>query len=437
VRIAGEVVLNPAISNPQSAIRSDIADPALAPTGEARIEWAESQMPVLRQVRARFERERPLDGVTIAACLHVTPETANLVRTLVAGGAEVALCAANPLSTQDDTAAALVERHGATVHARAGEDPETYYRHIDAVLDRRPQVTVDDGADLIGVIHGQRTDLIEGIIGGTEETTTGMIRLRALEAEGKLAFPVIAVAESVTGRQLDHRYGTGQSTLDGILRATSILLAGQRVVVVGYGACGKGVAERARGAGAHVIVCEVDAPRALEAVMDGYDVMPAIDAARQGDVFITVTGDRDVLRREHFELMRDGAILANAGHFDVEISKPDLDSLTKERREVRPLVVQHRLADGRRIHLLADGRVVNLAAGEGHPGAVMDVDFAAEALCLEHLVRNASQIEARVHGVPDAIDREVARLTLESLDVRIDELTDDQRRYLHSWEQGT
>ena len=415
----------------------DIADRALADAGASRIAWAESQMPVLRQVRKRFERDKPLDGVTIAACLHVTAETAVLVRTLMEGGGDVALCASNPLSTQDDTAAALVERHGAVVFARAGEDPDTYYAHIDAVLDRRPRLTVDDSADLIGVIHSRRTDLIEGIAAGTEETTTGMIRLRALEGEGKLAFPVIAVAEAVTGRQLDHRYGTGQSTLDGILRATSILLAGQRVVVIGYGACGRGVAMRGRGAGAHVIVCEVDELRALEAVMDGYDVMPARDAAREGDVFITVTGDRDVLRREHFEVMRDGAILANAGHFDVEVSKPDLETMTKERREVRPLVVQHVLHDDRRIHLLADGRVVNLAAGEGHPGAVMDVDFANQALCLEHLVRHGAELEPRVHGVPEAIDREVARLKLESLGVEIDELTEEQRRYLHSWEQGT
>ena len=392
-------------------------------------------MPVLAQVHARFEREKPLDGVRVAASLHVTAETAVLVRTLAAGGASVALCASNPLSTQDDVAAALAG--DVSVFARAGEDADTYYRHIDAVLDTRPRLTIDDGADLVGVLHGQRTDLLDGILGGTEETTTGMIRLRALEAQGKLAFPVIAVADSLTGRQLDHRYGTGQSTLDGILRATNILLAGQRVVVVGYGACGRGVAVRAKGAGAHVIVCEVDELRALEAVMDGYDVMPALEAAREGDVFITVTGDRDVLRSEHFTLMRDGAIVANAGHFDVEVSKPDLDALTVSRHEVRPLVVQHVLEDGRRIHLLADGRVVNLAAGEGHPGAVMDVDFAGEALCLEHLVRVGESLGAGVHGVPEAIDREVARLKLESLGVEIDSLTEDQRRYLHSWEQGT
>jgi adenosylhomocysteinase len=392
-------------------------------------------MPVLRQVRRRFEHEKPLKGVKIAASLHVTAETANLVRTLTAGGAHVALCASNPLSTQDDVAAALTG--DAEIHARAGEDPETYYRHIDAVLDTKPRLTIDDGADLAGVLHGQRTDLLDGILGGTEETTTGIIRLRALEAQGKLAFPVIAVAESVTGRQLDHRYGTGQSTLDGILRATNILLAGQRVVVIGYGACGRGVAIRARGAGAHVIVCEVDELGALEAVMDGYDVMPAIAAAAEGDVFITVTGDKDVLRREHFELMRDGAIVANAGHFDVEVSKPDLNELTASRNEVRPLVAQHVLHDGRRINLLADGRVVNLAAGEGHPGAVMDVDFAGEALCLEHLVKHGGTLDACVHGVPEGIDREVARLKLESLGVEIDELTPEQRKYLHSWEQGT
>jgi adenosylhomocysteinase len=392
-------------------------------------------MPVLAQLRARFETEKPLRGIRIAASLHVTAETANLVRTLAGGGASVALCASNPLSTQDDTAAALT--NDATVFARAGEDPETYYRHIDAVLDTKPRLTIDDGADLAGVLHGQRTDLLDGILGGTEETTTGIIRLRALEAQGKLAFPVIAVAESVTGRQLDHRYGTGQSTLDGILRATNILLAGQRVVVIGYGACGRGVAIRARGAGAHVIVCEVDELRALEAVMDGYDVMPATEAAAEGDVFITVTGDRDVLGREHFELMRDGAIVANAGHFDVEVSKPDLNELTASREEVRPLVAQHVLHDGRRINLLADGRVVNLAAGEGHPGAVMDVDFAGEALCLEHLVKHGATLDARVHGVPEEIDREVARLKLESLGVEIDALTPEQRKYLHSWEQGT
>ncbi|HEY0633219.1 MAG TPA: adenosylhomocysteinase [Thermoleophilaceae bacterium] len=417
------------------ASSSDIADPSLASAGEGRIAWAATQMPVLAQIRARFAREKPLKGVRIAASLHVTAETANLVRTLTAGGASVALCASNPLSTQDDTAAALAD--DVAVHAKSGEDPETYYRHIDAVLDTKPRLTIDDGADLVGVLHGQRTDLLDAILGGTEETTTGIIRLRALEAQGKLGFPVIAVAESVTGRQLDHRYGTGQSTLDGILRATNILIAGRRVVVVGYGACGRGVAIRAKGAGAHVIVCEVDELRALEAVMDGYDVMPALEAAREGDVFITVTGDRDVIRREHFELMRDGAIVANAGHFDVEVSKPDLNELTRERHEVRPLVAQHVMEDGRRIHLLADGRVVNLAAGEGHPGAVMDVDFAGEALCLEHLVKNGAALDPRVHGVPHEIDREVARLKLESLGVEIDALTNTQREYLHSWEQGT
>src|SRR3982750_3681556 len=316
----------------------DVKNIGLAAEGRLRIEWAEQSMPVLRQVRDRFAKEQPLKGVRLGACLHVTTETAVLMLTLTAGGAQVALCASNPLSTQDDTAAALAG--DAEVHAKAGEDPETYYRHIDAVLDTKPRLTIDDGADLVGVLHGQRTELLDGIRGGTEETTTGIIRLRALEAQGKLAFPVVAVAEAVTGRQLDHRYGTGQSTLDGILRATNILIAGQRVVVVGYGACGQGVASRARGLGAHVVVCEVDALRALEAVMDGYDVMPALDAAREGDVFITVTGDRDVIRREHFELMRDGAIVANAGHFDVEISKPDLRALTKERHDVRPLVAQ-------------------------------------------------------------------------------------------------
>ena len=394
-------------------------------------------MPVLAQVRERFAKERPLEGVRIGASLHVTAETANLVRTLMAGGAEVALCAANPLSTQDDTAAALVERHEASVFAVAGEDAGTYYSHLDAVLDTGPRLTIDDGADLIGVLHSRRTDLLEGILGATEETTTGVIRVRALEAEGRLAFPVIAVAESITGRQLDHRYGTGQSTLDGILRATNILLTGQRVVVVGYGACGRGIAMRAQGAGAHVVVCEVDPLRALEAVMDGYDVMPALAAAPLGDVFVTATGGRDVIAREHFEAMRDNAIVANAGHFDVEVSKPDLEALTIERRQVRPFVDQHVLADGRRINLLADGRVVNLAAGEGHPGAVMDVDFAGEALCVEHLVQHGESLASGVHSVPEAIDDEIARLKLESLGVEIDSLTEDQERYLHSWEQGT
>jgi adenosylhomocysteinase len=382
-------------------------------------------MPVLRGIRERFERERPLDGIVVGACLHVTAETGNLVRTLMAGGAEVALCAPNPLSTQDDVAAALDEHYGAEVHAASGESPADYERHIAAVLERGPRVTMDDGADLAAVVG-------DGVIGGTEETATGAIRLRALDAAGKLAFPVIAVHEGRASRLFDTRYGTGQSTLDGILRATNVLLAGRRVVVVGFGGCGRGIALRAKGLGANVIVCEVDALAALDAAMEGYEVMPAADAARVGDVFVTATGTRDVLTREHFEVMKDGAILCNAGHFDVEIDRAALAELTDSERDVRPLVHEHQLADGRRLHLLAEGRVVNLASGEGHPAAVMDITFANQALAVEHLVRD--EVEPGVHPVPEAIDREVARLKLESLEVRIDELTPVQLAYLHSWE---
>jgi adenosylhomocysteinase len=415
----------------------EVADLGLAPAGQLRIEWADGQMPVLRQVRERFGRERPLAGVSVAACLHVTAETANLMRTLIAGGAEVGLCASNPLSTQDETAAALVERYGCEVFAVRGEDSGTYYAHIDAVCDRRPQITMDDGADVVSVLHGRRADLIAGILGGTEETTTGVVRLKALEAEGRLGFPVVAANEASTKRLLDNRYGTGQSTLDGIVRATNVLLAGSRVVVFGFGWCGRGVAQRAQGAGAHVTVCEVDPLRALEAVMEGYEVLPGVEAARRGDILISVTGGRAVIAREHFEVMKDGAIVANAGHFDVEVSKADLDALTESRRTVRPSVEEHRLADGRRINLLADGRVVNLAAAEGHPAAVMDIAFATQALCVEELVRGGGELANRVHGVPEGIDREIARLKLDCLDVRIDTLSAHQRAYLHSWERGT
>jgi adenosylhomocysteinase len=376
-------------------------------------------MPVLRGVGERFTAERPFEGLVVGACLHVTAETANLARVLTAGGAEVALCAANPLSTQPDVAAVL-ESDGVDVHA----DPGSYERNIEAVLARRPQVTMDDGADLALRVEG-------GVLGGTEETTTGAIRLRALEAAGKLGFPVVAVHEGRTARLFDTRYGTGQSTLDGILRATNVLLAGRTVVVVGFGGCGRGVALRAKGLGAHVIVCEVDPLAALEAAMEGYRVMPATAAAAEGDVFVTATGTRDALTREHFEAMRDGAILANAGHFDVEIDKAGLAELTESASEVRPLVAEHALADGRRLHLLAEGRVVNLASAEGHPAAVMDVGFATQALSVERIVRG--DLEPGVHRVPDEIDREVARLELEALGVTIDELTDEQRQYLHSW----
>jgi adenosylhomocysteinase len=415
----------------------DVADLALADAGQARIEWADHHMPVLRQIRERFEREKPLRGVTIGACLHVTTETANLVRTLMAGGADVGLCASNPLSTQDETAAALVDRYDAEVFAIHGEDNETYYRHINAVCDKRPQITMDDGADVISVLHTQRTDQLADIIGGTEETTTGVIRLKALEAQGKLGFPIIAVNEASTKHLFDNRYGTGQSTLDGIIRATNVLLAGSRVVVVGYGWCGRGVAMRAKGAGAHVIVCEIDPLRALEAVMDGYEVMPGVEAARSGDVFITVTGNRDALAAEHFEVMKDGAIICNSGHFDVEINKGDLEAITAEKREVRPQVEEHLTRDGRRINLLADGRLVNLAAAEGHPASVMDMSFANQALSAEHMVKNGGSLEKRVYVVPEDIDKEIARLKLESLGIDIDTLTELQVAYLNSWDQGT
>jgi adenosylhomocysteinase len=394
-------------------------------------------MPVLAQVRGRFARERPLEDVRVGVCLHVTAETANFVRTLLAGGAEVGLCAANPLSTQDDVAAALDARHGARVYAARGESAQEYAKHVGKLVRERPQVTVDDGADLIAAIHETVPGRAAEMLGGTEETTAGLLRVRALESAGVLACPVLAVNESRTERAFNDRFGTGQSTVDGILRATNLLLAGRTVVVVGYGWTGRGIALRARGAGASVIVCEVDPLRALEARMEGYEVMPILAAAERGDVFVTVTGGRDVLRAEHFEQMKDGAVLANAGHFDVEIKLEDLRALAQGgRREVLPLVEQHTLADGRRLNLLAAGRVVNLAAGEGHPASVMDVSFAAQALCVEHLVAHAGELERRVLEVPEAIDNEVARLKLDSLGVRIDELTAEQRVYRSAWEQG-
>lgn len=426
------------MDSPASVPAHDVADLALAEEGQVRIDWADTHMPVLAQIRERFARERPLDGVRIGASLHVTAETANLVRALVAGGADVALCASNPLSTQDDVAAALVDRHGARVYAVQGEDTDTYYRHITTVVDGAPQVTMDDGADLVSVIHGARTDLLEGIVGGTEETTTGVLRMRALEAEGALGFPVVAVNDAQTTRLFDNLHGTGQSTLDGIVRATNVLLAGRTVVVLGYGWCGRGVAVRAKGAGASVIVCEVDPVRALQARLDGYEVMPALAAAERGDVFVTVTGDRDVLGAAHFARMRDGAILANAGHFDVEINLPELgDAAVQPPREVRPQVLEHVLEDGRRLHLLAHGRVVNLAAAEGHPAAVMDLAFAGQALAAEYLVAHAGQLEPRVLAVPAELEREIARLKLSSLGIEIDTLTPAQEDYLTSWEQGT
>jgi adenosylhomocysteinase len=414
---------------------SHVADTSLADAGAARIAWADGQMPVLRSVRERFERERPLDGVRVAACLHVTAETANLVRALMAGGAKTALAAANPLSTQDDTAAALVERHGAEVRAVRGEDSDAYVANVMALVAGDPQITIDDGADLITVLHeagaGERA---AALLGAMEETTTGLIRVRSLEADGRLQCPVFAVNEARTERAFNDRYGTGQSTLDGILRATNLLLAGHTLVVFGYGWTGRGVAIRARGAGASVIVCEVDPLAALEARMEGFEVMPALEAAERGDVFVTVTGARDVLTRAHFERMKDGAVLANAGHFDVEISVPDLRELAVGGvREVRPLVEEYDVG-GRRLNLLARGRVVNLAAAEGHPAAVMDMSFALQALCVEELVRHGGELRPGVHPVPAHIDREVAALKLAALGVRIDELTPEQAVYRRTWE---
>ena len=416
----------------------DVRDLALAGKGRERIDWAAGEMGVLALIRERFEKERPLEGVRIAACLHVTTETANLMETLVVGGAEVALCASNPLSTQDDVAAALCEQSDVDVYAIKGEDNETYFRHITAVLDHHPHITMDDGADMVSVLHKDRQDQIFEIIGGTEETTTGVIRLRAMAKDGALKYPIVSVNDAKTKRLFDNRFGTGQSTVDAIMRATNLLLAGRTVVVCGYGMCGRGVASRARGMGAHVIVTEVDPTAAIEAVMEGYRVMPIRDAARVGDVFVTVTGDKAVIRREHMELMKDGAVLANSGHFDVEIDKGALDALAKGgRRRIREIVDEYKLADGRRLHLLGEGRLVNLAAAEGHPAAVMDMSFANQALAVEWIVQNQGSLAAAVHPVPPQIDAEVARLKLHAMGVEIDTLTVEQEEYLGSWEQGT
>ncbi|MFQ5742858.1 MAG: adenosylhomocysteinase [Acidobacteriota bacterium] len=419
-----------------STITADIADPALAAAGGVRIEWAASEMPVLTAIRARFQKERPLDGVRMSACLHVTCETANLVQTLVAGGADVVLCASNPLSTQDDVAAALTEE-GVSVLAIRGEDNDTYYAHIDDALDHHPNLTMDDGADLVSTIHAHREGQADEIIGGTEETTTGVIRLRAMANDGVLKFPIIAVNDADTKHLFDNRYGTGQSTLDGIVRATNILLAGKKFVVFGYGWCGRGLAMRSRGMGAHVIVCEVDPIRALEALMDGFWVMPAIEAARVGDIFVTVTGNKSVLRGEHFEVMKDGCLIANAGHFNVEIDIPALAGLAEERRTLRPNVEEFRRADGRRIHLLAEGRLVNLAAAEGHPASVMDMSFANQALASEYIVKQGGKLPREVIKVPTEVDREIARLKIESMGVGIDLLSPQQEAYLSGWQEGT
>ena len=415
----------------------DVKDLSLAARGGERVEWAAREMPVLRLIRERFERERPLEGLRLAGCLHITSETANLAWTLVAGGAELVLCASNPLSTQDEVAAWLVAELGVPVFARRGEDRETYYRHIQAALDHRPHITLDDGADLVSTLHRERTELIEGVIGGTEETTTGVIRLRAMAAEGALRYPIIAVNDAHTKYLFDNRYGTGQSTLDGIVRATNVLLAGKTFVVAGYGWCARGIAMRARGMGANVVVTEVDPLRALEAVMDGFRVMPMLEAARIGDIFVTSTGDINVIDRQHFEVMKDGAILANSGHFNVEINIAALEEMAAEKRRVRENVEEYLLPDGRRLNLLGEGRLVNLACAEGHPSAVMDMSFANQALSVEYLAKHGGELEKRVYPVPEELDREIARLKLRAMGVEIDRLTPEQERYLRSWQAGT
>jgi adenosylhomocysteinase len=414
----------------------DVKDLSLAESGRQHIEWAAREMPVLKLIRDRFDREKPLKGIRIAGCLHITSETGNLALTLQAGGAELILCASNPLSTQDDVAAALVE-YGVPTNSIKGEDEKTYYKHIMTALDHAPQLTIDDGADLVSVLHTKRQDLIKNVIGGTEETTTGVIRLRSMEKDGALKYPIIAVNDAQTKHFFDNRYGTGQSTLDGVTRATNILWAGKKVIIAGYGWCGRGVAMRAKGMGAQVIVTEVDPLKSLEAVMDGYQVMPMAEAARVGDIFITLTGDLKVIDQAHFSVMKDGAILANSGHFNVEINIPALEAMSANQRTLRTYVEEYTLRDGRHIYLLGEGRLINLAAAEGHPASVMDMSFANQSLCLEHMVKNTGSIKARVYPVPDAIDKEIARLKLKSMGISIDKLTPEQEIYLASWEQGT
>ncbi len=415
----------------------DVKDLNLAVDGIARIEWADRFMPVLRRIRERFETEKPLTGVCIGACLHVTTETANLMRTLKAGGADIALCASNPLSTQDDVAAALTQEYGISTFAIKGEDNDTYYRHIHSVLDAEPAITMDDGADLVSVLHSERKHQLSEVMAGTEETTTGVIRLRSMANEGVLDYPIIAVNDADTKHLFDNRYGTGQSTIDGIIRATNILLAGSTLVVAGYGWCGRGVAMRARGLGAHVVVTEVNPLRALEAMMDGYRVMPMLEAARVGDIFVTLTGDMHVLREEHFAVMKDGAILCNSGHFNIEIDLPTLKELSQSVRTLRPFVQEYLLQDGRRICVLGEGRLINLAAAEGHPASVMDMSFSNQALCAEYIVQQHATFEKRVYKVPTEIDTEIARLKLQSFGVEIDTLTPEQSKYLESWTMGT
>jgi adenosylhomocysteinase len=418
-------------------VQCDIKGLEFADLGKRRIDWANQSMKVLQIIRKEFIKNQPLKGIRVSACLHVTAETANLAITLRDGGADVVVCASNPLSTQDDVAASLVRDQGISVFAIKGEDNDTYYNHILAAIDHKPQVTMDDGADLVTTLHTKRKDAIEGVIGGTEETTTGVIRLRAMAKEGILHFPIIAVNDANTKHLFDNRYGTGQSTIDGIVRATNYLLAGSRFVVAGYGWCGRGLANRARGAGAEVIVTEVDPTKALEAVMDGFRVMSMIEAAKIGDIFCTVTGNKNVLSREHFELIKDGAIIANSGHFNVEIDIPTLEKMASSKRTTRHFVEEYALKDGRKINLLGEGRLINLASAEGHPAAVMDMSFADQALSVEYMVKNAKTLEPKVYKVPEDLDRRVARLKLESMGIKIDRLTPEQEEYLAGWSEGT
>ena len=419
------------------AINCDVKNLEFADLGKKRIDWANQSMNVLQIIRKDFIKNQPLKGIRVSACLHVTAETANLAICLRDGGADVVLCASNPLSTQDDVAASLVRDYNIPVFAIKGEDNDTYYQHIIAAIDHKPQFTMDDGADLVGILHTKRKDVLDGVIGGTEETTTGVIRLRAMAKEGVLNYPIIAVNDADTKHLFDNRYGTGQSTIDGIIRATNFLLAGSKFVVAGYGWCGRGLASRARGAGAEVIVTEIDPTKALEAVMDGFRVMSMLDAAKIGDVFCTVTGNKNVLAKEHFEVMKNGAIISNSGHFNVEIDIPALEKMSSSKRVTRSFVEEYSLRDGRKINLLGEGRLINLASAEGHPAAVMDMSFADQALSVEYLVKNAKTLEAKVYKVPDDLDRRVARLKLESMGIKIDRLTPEQEEYLAGWSEGT
>jgi len=418
-------------------VNGDVKDLALAEKGKRKIEWANQHMPVLQLIRKQFIKEQPLKGVRMSACLHVTSETANLAITLRDGGADVVLCASNPLSTQDEVAASLVKDYNIPTFAIKGEDNATYYAHINAALDHKPQITMDDGADLVTILLTKRPDLVKNIIGGTEETTTGVIRLRAMAKDGTLKYPIVAVNDALTKHLFDNRYGTGQSSIDGVLRATNLLIAGLRVVVSGYGWCGKGVAMRAKGHGADVIITEINPVRALEAVMDGFRVMPMAEAAKIGDIFITVTGNKSILTHDHFERMKDGAVIANSGHFNVEIDIPALEKLSSSKKPVRPFVDEYAMKDGRKLYLLGEGRLINLAAAEGHPASVMDMSFANQALASEYLVKNASNLKHEVYSVPENIDRHIAKLKLDSMGIQVDKLTPDQEQYLASWSEGT